>query len=174
MEPGNLPAVRVWTAKTGVFGSRPVEKPELLIYGGPNPNLCWSTHGICRVWLDPAVPISGSAFRVLHLWSHSDILLLIVNYWDWYITVHFGSIGRLNDRNKSTCAPYHIPKYSVNGGLMIVDRVSWVIWGCDRSNSVINRVFTAFIAKKASETLPTPSWKWASMERQGFWVLHLR
>jgi len=26
-----------------------------------------STHGFCRVWPDPSVPISGCAFQVLHL-----------------------------------------------------------------------------------------------------------
>jgi hypothetical protein len=31
---------------------------------------------------------------------------------------------------------------------MIVGRVSWVIWGCDRSNTVKNEVLAAFIAKK--------------------------
>jgi hypothetical protein len=76
--PGNPPAVRVWTAKTGRFGSRPVQKPDPLTLGGPNPDPYPSTRGFRRVWLDPSVPISGSAFRVSHLWSHSDMLLLIV------------------------------------------------------------------------------------------------
>ena len=75
---GNPPAVRVWTAKTSRFGSRPVQKPDPLTLGGPNPDPYPSTRGFRRVWLDPSVPISCSAFRVSHLWSHLDTLLLIV------------------------------------------------------------------------------------------------
>jgi len=78
--PGIPPAVQVWTTKTGRFGFRPVQKPDPLTLGGPNPDPYPSTRGFCRVWLDPLVPISGSAFRVSHLWSHSDMLLLIVKY----------------------------------------------------------------------------------------------
>jgi hypothetical protein len=63
----NLLAVRVWTAKTSRLGSRPVENPDPLTVGRPNPDPCPSTRGICRVWLDLSVPISGSAFRVAHL-----------------------------------------------------------------------------------------------------------
>jgi hypothetical protein len=76
--PGNAPAVRVWTAKTGQFGSRFVQQPDPLTLGGPNPDPYPSTRGFRQVWLDLSVPISGSAFRVSHLWSHSDMLLLIV------------------------------------------------------------------------------------------------
>jgi len=62
--PGNPPAVRVWPAKTGRFGSRPVQKPDLLRLGRPTPDPYPSTRGFCRVWLDPSVTMSGSAFRV--------------------------------------------------------------------------------------------------------------
>jgi len=34
---GNPPAVQVWTAKTGLFGSRPIQKPNPLTLGGPKP-----------------------------------------------------------------------------------------------------------------------------------------
>jgi len=111
---GNPPAVRVWTAETGRFGSRPIQKPEQLTLGGPNPDPYPSTRGICRVWLDPSVPISGSAFQVSHLWSHSDMQLLIVKYWHWYVTVHFRRISCLDVQNKDTHAPNHILKMSVN------------------------------------------------------------
>ena len=76
--PGNPPPVWVWTVKTGRFGSRPSQKPDPQLLGGPNPDPYPSTRGFRRVWLDPSVPISGSACRVSHLWSHSDMLLLIV------------------------------------------------------------------------------------------------
>jgi hypothetical protein len=36
--PGNLPAVRVRTAKTVQFGSRQVQKPNPQLLGGPNPD----------------------------------------------------------------------------------------------------------------------------------------
>jgi len=78
--PGNPPAVRVWTAKTGWFGSRTDQKPNLLTLGGPNPDPYPSTLRFRRVLLDQSVAISGSAFRVSYLWSHSDMLLLIVKY----------------------------------------------------------------------------------------------
>jgi len=78
--PGNPAAVRVWTAKTGRFGSRTVKKLDPQTLGGPNPDPYPSTRGFRRVWLDLSVPISGSAFRVSYLWSHSDMRLLIVKY----------------------------------------------------------------------------------------------
>jgi len=78
--PGNPPAVRVWTAKTGRFGSRNVRKPNPLTLGGRNTDPYPSTRGFCQLWLDPSVPITGSAFRVSYLWSHSEMLLLIVQY----------------------------------------------------------------------------------------------
>ena len=106
--PGNLPAVRVWTAKTGRFGSRPVQKPDPLTVGGPN------TDGFRCIWLHLSVPISGSAFWVSHLWSHSDMLLLIVKYWHWYVTVHFRRISHLDVQNNHTHAPNHILKMSGN------------------------------------------------------------
>jgi len=79
--PGNPPAVQVWTAKTGRFGSRTGQKPDPQTIGGPNPDPYPSTRRFRRVWLDPSVPISSSAFRVSHLWSHSGMRLLIVKYW---------------------------------------------------------------------------------------------
>ena len=78
--PGNPPTVRVCTTNTGQLCSRPCKKPDPLPHGGPNPDPHPSTCGFRRVWLAPSVPISGSAFRVSHLWSHSDMLLLLVKY----------------------------------------------------------------------------------------------
>ena len=77
---GNPPAVQVWTTKTGRFGSRPVQNLDPLTLSAPNTDPYPSTHGFFRVCLDPSVPISGSAFWISHLWSHSDMLLLIVKY----------------------------------------------------------------------------------------------
>ena len=114
MGSGNPPAVRVWTTKTGRFGSRPVQKPDPLTLGGSNPDPFPSTRQFCRAWWDPSVPISGSAFRVPHLWSHSHMLLLIVRYWHWYVMVHFRHISPLDIENKHTHKPNHILKMSIN------------------------------------------------------------
>jgi hypothetical protein len=62
---GNVPAVWVQTGKTVWFGSRTVQKPHPQHLRGPNPDLYASTRGLCRVWLDPSVPISGSVFQVV-------------------------------------------------------------------------------------------------------------
>jgi len=51
-DPGNPPAVRGWTAKTGRFGSRPVPKPNLLTLRRPNPDPYPSTSGFRRPQLD--------------------------------------------------------------------------------------------------------------------------
>jgi len=65
---GNLPAVPVWTAETGRFGSKPGQIPDPLTLGRPNPDPYMSTCGFRRVWLDPLGRISGSAFQVSHVW----------------------------------------------------------------------------------------------------------
>ena len=78
--PGNPPAVWVWTAETGRLGSKPGQKPDPLTCGRPNPDLYLSTRGFRQVWLDPSGSISSSVFQGSHLWSHSDMLRLIVKY----------------------------------------------------------------------------------------------
>jgi len=126
--PGNPPAVRVWTGKTVRFSSKTLQKPNQQTLGGPNPDAYLSTRGFRRVSLDPSVPISGSAFRVSHLWSHSDMRLLIVKYWPWYVKVRFRRISRLDVQNKHTQAPNYNLKMSVNRASMIFGLASSVIW----------------------------------------------
>jgi hypothetical protein len=65
-------------------------------------------------WLEPSGPISGSAFRVPHLSSNSDMLLLIIKDWHSYVMVYFRLISRLDVRNSDTHAPNHILKMSAN------------------------------------------------------------
>ena len=111
---GNPPAVRVWTANTGRIGSRPGPQPDPVILGRSSPDPYPSTNGFCRVRLDTSGLISGSGFWVSHLWSHSDMLLLIVKYWHWNMTVPFRQISHLDLQNTDTHAPNHILKMSVN------------------------------------------------------------
>jgi hypothetical protein len=80
MGPGNPPAVRVWTAKTGRLGSRPGQKPDPVTLGGPTPVPHKLTCGFRRVRLDPSGPTSSSVFRVSHLWTHSVMLMIFVKY----------------------------------------------------------------------------------------------
>jgi hypothetical protein len=76
--PGNLPAARVWMAKTGWFGSRRVQILDPLTVNRPNMGPYTSTRGFRLGCLDQSVPISGYAFRVSHSWSDSNMLQLIV------------------------------------------------------------------------------------------------
>ena len=52
-DPGNPPAVRDETTKTGQFRSRPVLKCNTVTLCGPKPNPYLSTCGFHRVWTDP-------------------------------------------------------------------------------------------------------------------------
>jgi len=98
--PGDLPGVGVWTAKTGRFGSRSAQKPDPLTLGGPNPDLFPSIGGFCWVWIHPSVQISKSAVLVPHIWSHPNMLLVIVQHSDRLVTVHFRCLGCLHDHHK--------------------------------------------------------------------------
>jgi len=68
----NQPVVRVWTAITGPFGSRPVPQPDPLTVGGPHPDPYPSSFGFCRVWLHPSVPILVLRFR-FHVYGRIQI-----------------------------------------------------------------------------------------------------
>lgn len=127
--PGNLPAVGVWAAKTGQFCSRPIQQSNLLTDCKLNPDRYPSTGGLCQVWLDLSVLISSCAFQVSHLSLCSDMQLLIVKYCDWYVTVYFRCIGRLNDQIEMSHAPYQILIMSINRSSTILVPVSWVICG---------------------------------------------
>ena len=126
--PGNPPAVRVWTTNKGWFSTRPGQKPDPLTLGGPNLDPYPSSRGCRRVLLGPSVPISGSAFRVSHSWSHLDILLWFVKFWHWYVTGHFRRISRLDVQIKHTHGPNHILKMTVNRASTIFGLASSVIW----------------------------------------------
>jgi len=133
MGPANLPAVRIWTAKTGRFSSRPVENPDPLLLGGPNPDPYPSTHKFCQLWQDPLVRICDSVSRVSqcivafrYATSNRKILAFVQRclfwiYWPPWWSKH----------TEASSLP--ILRISVNGASMIVGRVSWAFWeviGC--------------------------------------------
>jgi len=162
--PGNTPAVRVWTAKTGRFGAKHGLNPDPLTLGGPHPRPYPSTRGFRRVWLDPLGPISGSEFRVSHLWSYSDMLLLIIKYWHWYVTVHFRRIRRLDVQNTDTHAPNHILKMSVNRASTECQQSVNNIWSCIFGNmsgawskAYIKQDMAACIVRYVRDILATSS-----------------
>ena len=153
MGPGNPPAVWVWTRKTVQFGSKPVQKPDPLLLGGPSPDPYPLTRGFCLVWLDPSFPISASAFRVFLLLSYSDILLLIVKDRCLYISVIFELVGTLWNANNMRYAPYLILKMSVND-------ICYCVLGNMRGARLLiepKAVLTAFIGTNESNTPPAPS-----------------
>jgi len=125
---GNLPVAQIWTAKTGPFGSRQVQKPDALTVGRPNPDLDVSTHGFRQDCIDTSIAISGSAICISHLWTHLEMLLLIVKYWHWYITVHFQPISRPDVHNQLTHMSNQILTISVNRVSLIFGLASFVIW----------------------------------------------
>jgi len=128
MRLGSLPAVWVCRATTGPFSSRPVQKLDPLTLGRPNLDTYAFTCRFRLLWLDPSVPISGSGFLVSHLWSHSDMLLLIVTYCHLYVTVYSQCIVRLKEQNERPQTLNNILKMSVNRVSTIYGLSSSVIW----------------------------------------------
>lgn len=46
------------------LGSRPVQKPNILVFSGPKLYPYWSTHGYWLIWLHQSEPIPGSGILV--------------------------------------------------------------------------------------------------------------
>jgi len=167
---GIMPAVRVWTANTGRFSSRPIQNPDPLPLGVSNLDQDPSTCGLGQVWLDPSVPISGSAFRVSlfviafrYATGNRTILTLVhscmfIMYWPpWW----------------SKRIETHALPHPQNDCQRSVDD----FWSCvlgnetaNRLQTAINQFLAAFIGKTDCDTLPAPYWKWVSTERQGLLV----
>jgi len=105
------------------------------------PGLAWPVGSILRFLLSGftlMVPFGYATVdrRMLTTVSHSPFLM--------YSLPH--------DQNKEAPMPYHILKMSVNRASMIVGHVSWVIWGCSRLTTVINKVY----CKKSKWNAPNP------------------
>jgi len=118
--PGNPPAYQVWTAKTVRFGSKPVSHSGPLHFGRPILDLYSSTRGVCQVWIDWLVPITGSGCQVFqsmgvlrHPTANHKIWTLVthctfVMYWPPLVLVmvpdrSFGSWSRLERNHWQIC-----------------------------------------------------------------------
>jgi len=174
MGPSDLPVARAWTTNTGLCRPRPVQKPDLLCFGRPNPDQHPCTPGFWRVWLDLSVPISGSAFWVSlfivafryatvnrELWTLVHHCLMSIYWPPWW------------SKPTETCALQHpeneCQRSVTDCWLCILGNLG----GC-RLYKVRNEALAAFVVKRDCETLSTPSWEWASMEHQRFLVVQLR
>jgi len=92
------------------------------------------------------------------------MLLLIVKYWHWYVTVHFRRISRLDVQNTDTHAPNHILKMSVNRASTERQQSVNDIWPCifgnmsgASSNAPIKKDMAACIGRYVQDILATSS-----------------
>ena len=109
-------------------------------------------------------------FRLVYLWLHSYIQLLIIKYSQCHLGVLSGCSGHPCHQKMERDAPFPIVEMSVNTfRSCILGNLSG-----HRLQIVITEVLARFIGKTRSDMLPAPSWKWASTERQQFEVWHLR
>ena len=127
MGQGDPQAVRIRTAETVRFGYKPVQKPDLLHIGWPNPNPYPSTHGFLSVWLSLSIAISGSSFRGFLLMVTFRYPIANRKYWHWYIIVLFWCIGCLYNQKQVRHATCPILKMRVNGESLIFGLASWVM-----------------------------------------------
>ena len=173
MGPGNAPAVWVWTRKTFQFGSRPIQKADLLLLGGRNPAPYPWTHRFYWVWLDLSGPISGFPFWVVLVMvtfrypTLDRIILTMVchcSFWMYWLPV-----WSKNVEQRSLPHPGNECQQSVTN-----------LWFCIQGNLsghwlqiVITEVLASFKGERRSDTLLAPSSQWESNERQWFKVSHL-
>ena len=162
------PELRALVRVTNRHATRPADswwaKP------GPIPVDPWISSGFARpVGSNLPFCISGFTFMVAFRYATENRKILIM--------VHHGSFSMhwplLRSTWGDTCTlphPENERQWSVN------DCWSYILGNLegDRQRSAINVVLAALIAKRESQTLPTPSWKWLSMERQRLLVLHPR
>jgi len=92
------------------------------------------------------------------------MLLLMVKWWHWYVTVYFRRISCLDVQNTHTHAPNHILKMSVNR--VSTERQQSVddIWSCIIGNmsgawsrASIKKDMAAFIGRYVRDILATSS-----------------
>ena len=171
---GNMPAVRVWTGKTVRFGSWRFQNLELLPLGSPNPDPYPSTGRFRRVWQDPLAPVFGSAFRVVlcmvafrYCAVNHKISTMVCHCFLW---MYWQPLKSITGEACSLSHPGNEHQWSVND-------VWCYIFGNlsgDCVQIVITDVLASCKGQRGSDTLPAPSWKWASTEFQWFKVWHLQ
>jgi len=173
MGPGNPPVVQIWTGKPVQFSSRPFQKHDPHLHVGQNTAPNPSTHGSRLVWLDLSGPVSWCAFQV--------VLFLVV--------FKYPTVNREIIMMAHRCSfwMYWLPSWSKK-----VDKRSLPLPGNERQwrvndfrscilhnrsghwlQIVITEVLASCIGQSRSDTLPAPSWKWASDECQRLKVSYL-
>ena len=118
--PGKMPAVRIRRRKTGLFGSRPAEKPDPLLLGGPNLAPYQRTRRFCLVRPAPSGQISGSAIGVVlftvafrYPTVNRKILTMVHHCSFWIYT------GHLCSEKTDKYAPCPILEMSIHGASTI-------------------------------------------------------
>jgi len=148
------------------FGRVP-EACAIILVGSALPTGWVSIGQKCNEWVTIILYtiIHGSRYWLYNtLWwmsmEQQQILVLCPGWSDHRLVRdwHEGICGRHYRENRLQYPPYPILNMRVND-----------CWSCilgnqggDRLQTVINEVFTAFIAKRESVMLPAPSWKWVS------------
>jgi len=157
--PSNLPAA---TGKTVWFGSRTVQKSDPLLVGGPNPAPYQSTRGFRQVWLDLLGPISGFPLQVVLFMVafrfptvNHKILTMVrpCSFWMYWPPLWSKYVDK-----RSLTHPGNERQCSVNDFRSCILNNQSGHW----LQIVITEVLASFICKNRSNTLPAPSWKWAS------------
>jgi hypothetical protein len=169
----NLPGVRVGIGTLVLHGSGPVRTPNLLPYGGRNPEMCPSTCRFSPVWLDPSGLSSSCAFWVVpymvtlrYPTVNHKILKMACHcfFWmDWQLWWSRNRETRFlpHTGNKGQWRVHHLWS-SIMGNLS----GDWLQTGK-------NKVLAPCLAKeKRKRHTPSPMSKWMSMEYQPCKVLH--
>jgi len=170
---GDQPEVRVWTREMVRFGSRPIQIPNPLLLGCPNPALYLSTHRFRRVWPDPLGPVSSCAFWVVlcmvafrYCTVNRKILTMVhcCSFWMYWPPLWSKNVDKRYLHHPGNEHQWYVNDFRS----CILGNLSghWM-------QIVITEVLASFIGKSGSDTLPAPSWKWMSNEHQPFKVSHL-
>jgi len=174
MGPGNLPVIWVRTTIMSWFSSRPIQKPDQLLLGGPTPDPYPLTCRFYCIWLDPSGPISGSALKVVlfmvtfrYPTVNCKILRMVHHCLFWIYRPPLQS-----KRGEIHTLPYpgNERQWSINDFLSC----TLVNLSGDWLQPVINGVLATSRGKRGSNTLPAPAWKWVSTEHEQFLVSRLR
>jgi len=159
---GDPPAVRVWTRKWFLFGSRTVQKANLLHSGSPNAAPYLSTRGCHLVCPDLSGPISGFALRVVlfmltfkYLTVNRKISTMVRR---WPFRMNWPPLWSKYVDKRSLPHPGNERQWRVNDFRSCILGNQSGHW----LQLVITEILASFIGKSRRDTLPAPSWKWVS------------